>query len=64
MFDDTTSDGQYRDRVHAYNAMIAGLALKALGAVCKNSPQACDTEAMPANAAPASQDIQPQHPAP
>ena len=40
MFDDTSSDGQYRDRVHAYHTMIAGLARKALGTVCKDSPKA------------------------
>lgn len=50
MFDDTDSNGQYRDRVYAYNMVISQLARKALGALCKEHVQSGDSQSVKHNA--------------
>ncbi|NBB97537.1 MAG: hypothetical protein GVY34_05100 [Alphaproteobacteria bacterium] len=44
MFDDTNLDDLYGDPVVAHDAVIAALAAKALGRICKESAKCCERE--------------------
>ena len=50
MFDDTDSNGHYRNRAYANNMVIAQLARKALGALCNDHVQSGDTQSEKHNA--------------
>jgi len=51
MFDDTNLNGLYGDPTVVHNAMIAALAAKALGKICKDSAKCCERERLSRSAA-------------
>jgi hypothetical protein len=51
MFDDTRLDHLYGDPKVAHDALIAALAVKALGKICHESAQACEAKRVARSAA-------------